>query len=36
MAATSLNVLGSTGEATSFSRDERMAVMDAYKRTACL
>ena len=27
-----LNVLGSTGEATSFSRDERMAVMDAYKK----
>ena len=26
-----LNVLGSTGEATSFARDERMAVMDAYK-----
>ncbi len=26
-----LNVLGTTGEATSFSRDERMAVMDAYK-----
>jgi 4-hydroxy-tetrahydrodipicolinate synthase len=26
-----LNVLGSTGEATSFSRDERTAVMDAYK-----
>ena len=27
-----LNVLGSTGEATSFARDERMAVMDAYKK----
>jgi 4-hydroxy-tetrahydrodipicolinate synthase len=27
-----LNVLGSTGEATSFSRDERMTVMDAYKK----
>ena len=27
-----LNVLGSTGEATSFSRDERKAVMDAYKK----
>jgi len=27
-----LNVLGTTGEATSFSREERMAVMDAYKR----
>jgi 4-hydroxy-tetrahydrodipicolinate synthase len=27
-----LNVLGSTGEATSFSRDERMAVMSAYKK----
>ena len=27
-----LNVLGTTGEATSFSRDERMAVMSAYKR----
>lgn len=27
-----LNVLGSTGEATSFSRDERMAVMTAYKK----
>jgi 4-hydroxy-tetrahydrodipicolinate synthase len=27
-----LNVLGSTGEATSFSRDERMSVMDAYKK----
>ena len=26
-----LNVLGTTGEATSFARDERMAVMDAYK-----
>jgi 4-hydroxy-tetrahydrodipicolinate synthase len=26
-----LNVLGTTGEATSFSLDERMAVMDAYK-----
>src|SRR5664279_5855984 len=26
-----LNVLGTTGEATSFSRDERKAVMDAYK-----
>ena len=26
-----LNVLGTTGEATSFSRDERMAVMSAYK-----
>jgi 4-hydroxy-tetrahydrodipicolinate synthase len=26
-----LNVLGSTGEATSFSRDERIAVMNAYK-----
>ena len=26
-----LNVLGSTGEATSFSRDERKSVMDAYK-----
>src|SRR3954466_1117920 len=26
-----LNVLGTTGEATSFSRDERMAVMNAYK-----
>lgn len=26
-----LNVLGSTGEATSFARDERMAVMSAYK-----
>ncbi len=26
-----LNVLGTTGEATSFSRDERMAVMGAYK-----
>ncbi len=26
-----LNVLGTTGEATSFSRDERMAVMAAYK-----
>jgi 4-hydroxy-tetrahydrodipicolinate synthase len=28
-----LNVLGSTGEATSFARDERMAVMDAYKKS---
>lgn len=27
-----LNVLGSTGEATSFSVDERKAVMDAYKK----
>jgi 4-hydroxy-tetrahydrodipicolinate synthase len=27
-----LNVLGSTGEATSFSLDERKAVMDAYKK----
>ncbi len=27
-----LNVLGSTGEATSFSRDERKTVMDAYKK----
>lgn len=27
-----LNVLGSTGEATSFSRDERKSVMDAYKK----
>jgi len=27
-----LNVLGSTGEATSFSREERMKVMDAYKK----
>ncbi len=26
-----LNVLGTTGEATSFSREERMAVMNAYK-----
>jgi len=26
-----LNVLGTTGEATSFARDERMAVMSAYK-----
>ena len=26
-----LNVLGTTGEATSFSRDERLAVMNAYK-----
>ena len=26
-----LNVLGTTGEATSFSREERMAVMSAYK-----
>jgi len=26
-----LNVLGTTGEATSFSRDERKAVMDAYQ-----
>ena len=26
-----LNVLGTTGEATSFARDERMAVMGAYK-----
>ena len=26
-----LNVLGTTGEATSFSRDERKSVMDAYK-----
>src|SRR5437016_5512001 len=26
-----LNVLGTTGEATSFSVDERKAVMDAYK-----
>ena len=26
-----LNVLGTTGEATSFSRDERMVVMSAYK-----
>ncbi len=26
-----LNVLGTTGEATSFSLDERKAVMDAYK-----
>jgi len=26
-----LNVLGTTGEATSFSRDERMAVMNAYQ-----
>ncbi len=26
-----LNVLGTTGEATSFSRDERMSVMNAYK-----
>src|SRR5579885_3161178 len=26
-----LNVLGTTGEATSFSREERMAVMTAYK-----
>ena len=26
-----LNVLGTTGEATSFSRDERMSVMTAYK-----
>lgn len=26
-----LNVLGTTGEATSFSRDERMGVMNAYK-----
>ncbi|HZD88719.1 MAG TPA: dihydrodipicolinate synthase family protein [Pseudolabrys sp.] len=26
-----LNVLGTTGEATSFSRDERMTVMSAYK-----
>ena len=26
-----LNVLGTTGEATSFSRDERMAVMSTYK-----
>ncbi len=26
-----LNVLGTTGEATSFSRDERMAVMSAYQ-----
>ena len=26
-----LNVLGTTGEATSLARDERMAVMDAYK-----
>jgi 4-hydroxy-tetrahydrodipicolinate synthase len=26
-----LNVLGTTGEATSFSRDERMALMSAYK-----
>jgi 4-hydroxy-tetrahydrodipicolinate synthase len=28
-----LNVLGSTGEATSFSLDERKAVMDAYKKS---
>jgi 4-hydroxy-tetrahydrodipicolinate synthase len=27
-----LNVLGTTGEATSFSREERMAVMSAYKQ----
>ena len=27
-----LNVLGSTGEATSFSLDERKAVMSAYKK----
>jgi 4-hydroxy-tetrahydrodipicolinate synthase len=27
----SLNVLGTTGEATSFSREERMSVMSAYK-----
>jgi 4-hydroxy-tetrahydrodipicolinate synthase len=27
-----LNVLGSTGEATSFSREERKTVMDAYKK----
>lgn len=27
-----LNVLGTTGEATSFSREERMAVMTAYKQ----
>ena len=26
-----LNVLGTTGEATSFSREERLAVMIAYK-----
>jgi 4-hydroxy-tetrahydrodipicolinate synthase len=29
-----LNVLGTTGEATSFSREERMAVMNAYKAQA--
>jgi 4-hydroxy-tetrahydrodipicolinate synthase len=29
-----LNVLGTTGEATSFSRDERKSVMDAYKAEA--
>ena len=29
-----LNVLGTTGEATSFSREERMSVMSAYKADA--
>ncbi|MBX6326950.1 MAG: dihydrodipicolinate synthase family protein [Pseudolabrys sp.] len=28
-----LNVLGTTGEATSFSREERMAIMTAYKQS---
>ena len=31
-----LNVLGTTGEATSFSLDERKAVMDAYKTNGLL
>ena len=30
-----LNVLGTTGEATSFSLEQRKAVMSAYRRRAC-
>ena len=30
-----LNVLGTTGEATSFSLEERKRVMDAYKAAGC-